>query len=64
MEVTKQQLIPTAEVVITELIVQPHIAPTSDGGDSDNDDQGWRDEDKEKKKNPYYCLLEFQIIEW
>ena len=63
MEEMKQQLIPTAEAAITELIVQPHIAPTSGGGDSGNDDRGWRDEDKEKKKNPYYCLLELQIVE-
>lgn len=38
---------------ITELIVQPHIAPTSGGGGGGSDDRGWRDEDKEKKKNPY-----------
>lgn len=38
---------------ITELIVQPHIAPTSGGGGGGSDERGWRDEDKEKKKNPY-----------
>ena len=38
--------------VITELIVQPHVVPTSGGG-SGNEDRGWNDEDKEKKKNPY-----------
>lgn len=38
---------------ITELIVQPHIAPTSGGGGGGSNDRGWRDEDKEKKKNPY-----------
>lgn len=38
---------------ITELIVQPHIAPTSGGGGGGSDDRGWNDEDKEKKKNPY-----------
>lgn len=38
---------------ITELVVQPHIAPTSGGGGGGSDDRGWNDEDKEKKKNPY-----------
>lgn len=38
---------------ITELIVQPHIAPTSGGGGGGSDDRGWNDEDKEKRKNPY-----------
>lgn len=37
--------------VITELIMQPHIAPTSGGGGGGSDERGWRDEDK--KKNPY-----------
>lgn len=36
---------------ITELIVQPHIAPTCTGGGGGNDDRGWNDEDK--GKNPY-----------
>lgn len=40
-------------VVITELIMQPHIAPTSGGGGGGSDDRGWNDEDQEKKKNPY-----------
>lgn len=39
--------------VITELIMQPHIAPTSGGGGGGSDDRGWNDEDQEKKKNPY-----------
>lgn len=39
--------------VITELIMQPHIAPTSGGGGGSSDDRGWNDEDQEKKKNPY-----------
>lgn len=38
---------------ITELIMQPHIAPTSGGGGGSSDDRGWRDEDKKTKKNPY-----------
>ena len=38
---------------ITELLIQPHIAPTSGGGGSGSDERGWRDEDKEKTKNPY-----------
>lgn len=38
---------------ITELITQPHIAPTSGGGGSGSDDRGWNDEDEEKKKNTY-----------
>lgn len=38
---------------ITELVIQPHIAPTSSGGGGGSDERGWRDEDKEKKKNPY-----------
>lgn len=38
---------------ITELVIQPHIAPTSGGGGSGSDERGWRDEDKEKTKNPY-----------
>lgn len=39
--------------VITELVMQPHIAPTSGGGGGGSDDRGWNDEDQEKKKNPY-----------
>lgn len=39
--------------VITELVIQPHIAPTSGGGGGGSDERGWRDEDKEKTKNPY-----------
>lgn len=38
---------------ITELVIQPHIAPTSSGGGGGSDERGWRDEDKEKNKNPY-----------
>lgn len=40
---------------MAELIVQPHIAPTSGGGGGSGDDRGWNDEDKEKdrKNNPY-----------
>lgn len=38
---------------ITELVMQPHIAPTSGGGGGGSDDRGWNDEDQEKKKNPY-----------
>lgn len=38
---------------IAELIMQPHIAPTSGGGGGGSDDRGWNDEKKEKKKNPY-----------
>lgn len=38
---------------ITELIIQPHIAPTSGGGGGGSDERGWRDEDKEKNKNPH-----------
>lgn len=37
---------------ITELVVQPHVAPASGGGGGGNE-RGWNDEDKEKKKNPY-----------
>ena len=37
---------------ITELVMQPHVVPTSGGGGSSND-RGWNDDDKEKKKNPY-----------
>lgn len=39
---------------VVELVMQPHIAPTSSGGGS-NDDRGWNDEDrdKEKKHNQY-----------
>ena len=39
--------------VLTELIMQPHIAPTSGGGGGGSDERGWRDEDKKKTKNPY-----------
>lgn len=38
---------------IAELVTQPHIAPTSGGGGGGSDERGWRDEDKEKTKNPY-----------
>lgn len=38
--------------MITELVMQPHIVPTSGGGGG-SDDRGWNDDDKEKKKNPY-----------
>lgn len=38
---------------ITELVMQPHIAPTNGGGGGGSDDRGWNDEDQEKKKNPY-----------
>lgn len=38
---------------IAELVIQPHIAPTSGGGGG-SDNRGWNDEDKEKnRKNPY-----------
>lgn len=40
---------------VAELIIQPHIAPTSGGGSSCGNDRGWNDEDKDKNKkhNPY-----------
>ena len=38
---------------IAELVIQPHVAPTSGGGGGGSDERGWRDEDKEKTKNPY-----------
>ena len=38
---------------VTELIIQPHIAPTSGGGSGSGNDRGWNDEDKDKKHNPY-----------
>lgn len=40
---------------VAELIIQPHIAPTSGGGSGSGNDRGWNDEDrdKEKKHNPY-----------
>lgn len=41
---------------ITELAIQPHIAPASGGGGGGSDDRGWNDEDKDKdkkKNNPY-----------
>ena len=40
---------------VAELIIQPHIAPTSGGGSGSGKDRGWNDEDKdkEKKQNPY-----------
>ncbi len=38
---------------IAELVIQPHIAPTSGGGGGGSDERGWRDEDKEKTKNPH-----------
>ena len=40
---------------VAELIIQPHIAPTSGGGSGSGNDRGWNDEDKDKnkKQNPY-----------
>lgn len=39
---------------VVELVMQPHIAPTSGGGGGGNDnDRGWRDDDKEKEHIPY-----------
>ena len=38
---------------IAELVIQPHIAPTSGGGGGGSDERGWRDDDKEKNKNPH-----------
>lgn len=38
---------------IAELVIQPHIAPTSGGGGGGSNELGWRDEDEEKTKNPY-----------
>lgn len=38
---------------VAELIIQPHIAPTSGGGSGSGNDRGWNDEDKDKKHNPY-----------
>ena len=38
---------------VAELIIQPHIAPTSGGGSGSGNDRDWNDEDKEKKQNPY-----------
>ena len=40
---------------VAELIIQPHIAPTSGGGSGSGNDRGWNDEDKDKNKkhNPY-----------
>ena len=41
---------------ITELAIQPHIAPASGGGGGGSDDRGWNDEEKDKdkkKNNPY-----------
>ncbi len=39
---------------VVELVMQPHIAPTSGGGGGGNDnDRGWRDDDKEKEHVPY-----------
>ena len=40
---------------VAELIIQPHIAPTSGGGFGSGNDHGWNDEDKDKnkKQNPY-----------
>ena len=34
---------------VAELIIQPHIAPTSGGGSGSGNDRDWNDEDKEKK---------------
>ena len=40
---------------VAELIIQPHIAPTSGGGSGSGNDRDWNDEDKDKnrKNNPY-----------
>ena len=40
---------------VAELIIQPHIAPTSGGGSGSGNDRDWNDEDKDKnkKQNPY-----------
>ena len=39
---------------VVELVMQPHIAPTSGGGGGGNDNErGWRDDDKEKEHVPY-----------
>ena len=40
---------------VTELIIQPHIAPTSGSGSGSGNERGWNDEDKDKnkKQNPY-----------
>ena len=38
---------------VAELIIQPHIAPTSGGGSGCGNDRGWNNEDKDKKNNPY-----------
>lgn len=38
---------------VAELIIQPHIVPTSGGGSGSGNDPGWNDEDKEKRQNPY-----------
>ena len=40
---------------VAELIIQPHIVPTSGGGSGSGNDRDWNDEDKdkEKKQNPY-----------
>lgn len=38
---------------MAELVIQPHIAPTSGGGGGSSDERSWRDGDKEKTKNPY-----------
>ena len=34
--------------VSMEIVLQPHVAPTSGGGGGSNDDRGWNDEDKDK----------------
>ena len=31
-----------------EIVLQPHVAPTSGGGGGSNDDRGWNDEGKDK----------------
>lgn len=36
---------------VAELIIQPHIAPTSGGGSGSGNDRGWNDDDKDKDKN-------------
>ena len=40
---------------VAELIIQPHIVPTSGGGSGSGNDRDWNDEDKDKNKkhNPY-----------
>lgn len=35
---------------VAELIIQPHIAPTSGGGSGSGNDRGWNDEGKDREK--------------